>query len=265
MFVSARKPSFFTRDRLPCYELVVDDDRPGHAAETDTAPLLREMFEPKFGGVYCGGSAYLVEKLFGLSDDDIMYVGDHVLHDVNSVKSTLRWRTALVVQELATEISAFRAEQCERAQLDSLLQRKDELSVRLNNLRCQLRRWEVTRSPNSFVVDENSADNCRRSIASILSAMSRLDDDIAPRLRTNGAAFNEYWGYISRTGQDKSIYQRMIEKNCDIYTSQVINLVAYTPYHYFRAAPQALAHEPPNQYEDFEHDLLIDDCSERYI
>jgi len=99
----------------------------------------------------------------------------------------------------------------------------------------------------------------------MLAAVNRLDREIEPRLKAVGATFNRYWGFISRTGQDKSIYQRMIEKNCDIYTARVTNLFAYTPFHYFRAATQALAHEPPNQYEDSEHDLLIDDCSERYI
>lgn len=265
VFVSARKPSFFTPDRLPCYELVVEQNK-------SVTPLLREIIGAcKIGGVYCGGSAYLVEKMFGLSEDELLYIGDHVLHDVNSVKSSMRWRTMLVVQELQAEISAFRAEHRERRTLNTLLDRKDELAVKLNHLRCHLRRREQLRFEGREDSSDDAVDgecdvttSCQQSIAAILHAMTALDSQIEPRLKLDGGEFNTHWGYISRTGQDKSIYQRMIEKSCDIYTSKITNLLAYTPYHYFRAAPQALAHEPPSQI-DADHDLHIDDREERYI
>ena len=55
---SARKPAFFTTEKLPCYEVVT-----GAAETTDAAPLLREARTMAAGRVYCGGSARLVEKL----------------------------------------------------------------------------------------------------------------------------------------------------------------------------------------------------------
>ncbi len=33
------------------------------------------------GGLYCGGSAKMVEKALGVEGDDILYVGDHIYTD----------------------------------------------------------------------------------------------------------------------------------------------------------------------------------------
>lgn len=52
------------------------------------------------------------------------------------------------------------------------------------------------------------------------------------------------WGYLSRAGlNDKSQICRQIEKYADVYTSRVSNFLAYTPYAYFRAPSQSLAHD----------------------
>lgn len=240
VFASARKPSFFTPDRLPCYE-ILEDDR--------GAPLLKETMEPRLNGVYCGGSARLVEKLFDVSADELLYVGDHVFVDVNSVKASMRWRTALVVQELEPEIAAFRAEHLEKTRLDALFKRKDEVSARLNHLRCLLARYD--NGDDDVIHDPAKATACRQHIAAHLSSIRALDAQIAPRVRHDGAAFNRHWGFMSRAGGDKSHLQRQIEKYADIYTASVTNLHDYTPYHYWRASAQALAHEPSDDdYSD---------------
>jgi len=264
VFVSARKPNFFTTERLPCYELIL----PGAALQE--LPLLRETAEARAGGVYHGGSARLVEKLFGVSANDVLYVGDHVFVDANAAKASMRWRTALVVQELEPEIRAFQAENDKRQVLRGLLLRKDQLSARMNALRCHLRRYEDaaswTEAEASVVDDELSATLCRRHLARLSREMRCLDDQIAPAVRAEGEAFNSYWGYISRAGPDKSSFQRQIEKYADIYTARVTNLLPYTPYHYWRAYRSPLPHESDvGNIED-----LYDPCSDgldddRYI
>ena len=307
VFVSARKPDFFTTEPRPCYELILNDDYDDDVSDHTFAggglddfdygerssigptfvstvatkpqrrrrphpsthrPLCRETTLCGEGGVYSGGSARLVEKLFGVSANDVLYVGDHIFYDANAVKASMRWRTMLVVQELEPEILAANGERDHRRKLDALLIRKDELAARLNGLRCHLRRYEdrVHLTDDALVVDEHSASVCRRHMAYLVRAMDHLEDDIAPAVRSEGESFNTYWGFISRAGYDKSSFQRQIEKYADIYTARVTNLLPYTPYHYFRAFQPPLAHDVELDLESpNDHDLLCDDVNERYI
>lgn len=95
VIVSARKPAFFS-ESMPLYEIV----------DEDTGMML-ERFKLETGKVYAGGSARMVEKLFACERDQLLYVGDHIYTDANLVKATMRWRTALVIQELEDEVRAL--------------------------------------------------------------------------------------------------------------------------------------------------------------
>ena len=110
VIVQARKPDFFTYN-MSLFEVVTEDGlmRPvmtGAHASTDCAiyapfswwigacpvpnvlmpiqspPLLLEAWVPdlaaRTGGLFCGGSARMVEAALGIEGDDILYVGDHM-------------------------------------------------------------------------------------------------------------------------------------------------------------------------------------------
>jgi hypothetical protein len=80
--------------------------------------------------------------------------------------------------------------------------------------------------------------------------MKDLDGELAPYLYDEGHTFNKHWGYLTRASHnDKSHLQRQIEKYADIYCAKVTDLYKYTPYHYFRAAPQILAHESDHAHD----------------
>ena len=72
--MQARKPDFFTYN-MSLYQIVTEDG------------LMRPCMVAKKGGLFCGGSARMVEKALELEGDDILYVGDHVSWDV-----LLYWR-----------------------------------------------------------------------------------------------------------------------------------------------------------------------------
>lgn len=247
VIVSARKPSFFTTEKLPCYEVVT-----GAAETTDAAPLLREARTMAAGRVYCGGSARLVEKLFNVQEDELLYVGDHIFMDANAVKASMRWRTALVVQELEAEIEAARRERATGERIDDMLRRKDDLSEHFNGLKNSLTRYaDGAGAPSPpHAVDDASAALARDRARVLLGAMKDLDGELAPYLYDEGHTFNKHWGYLTRASHnDKSHLQRQIEKYADIYCAKVTDLYKYTPYHYFRAAPQILAHESDHAHD----------------
>ncbi len=63
--LQARKPEFWANSQS-LYEVVSDDG------------LMRPVMTAHKGGLYCGGSAVMVERAMQLEGDDILYVGDHI-------------------------------------------------------------------------------------------------------------------------------------------------------------------------------------------
>eukprot|EP00271_Cylindrocystis_brebissonii_P011130 TRINITY_DN2791_c0_g1_i1.p1 TRINITY_DN2791_c0_g1~~TRINITY_DN2791_c0_g1_i1.p1 ORF type:complete len:780 (+),score=160.50 TRINITY_DN2791_c0_g1_i1:243-2582(+) len=231
VIVSARKPEFFSMNH-PLYEIVTEEG------------LMRPCFKAIPGGLYCGGSAQMVERALGFSGDETLYVGDHIYTDVSQSKLHLRWRTALVCRELEKEVEALADGQEHRARLVDLVKQKEDAGTVFNQLRLALQRRSGGRAAQSSAAasmgDEELAANMQR----LLLLMERLDGAIAPMIEEEGAFFNKLWGYLSRAGLwDKSHLTRQIEKYADIYTSRVSNFLRYTPFMYFRSHAQSLAHD----------------------
>ena len=116
IFVSARKPHCFTQ-RQPLHR-IVDIDKgvlaPCHGISNDHK-------------LYAGADAVAIEQFFDLSGTQILYVGDHIYGDVLASKKALRWRTALVLAELATDLQALRNFRDTEKTLEELMQNKEEI------------------------------------------------------------------------------------------------------------------------------------------
>jgi hypothetical protein len=56
------------------------------------------------GGLYYGGSAFMVEKALGSHGGEILYVGDHIFTDISKSKVNLKWRTTLICRELERQV-----------------------------------------------------------------------------------------------------------------------------------------------------------------
>ena len=70
-----------------------------------------------------------------------------------------------------------------------------------------------------------------------------LDDLIAPLAIAAGRLSNERWGLLMRSGVDKSLFARQVERYADVYTSRVSNLLYATPHGYLRAFRSPLPHD----------------------
>ena len=95
ILVNARKPQFFSQS-MPLYEIVTEDG------------MMRERMRLQHGRIYSGGTASMVEKLFGVSGEEVAYIGDHIFTDVNVAKCVCKWKTVLVVRELEEEVCGTR-------------------------------------------------------------------------------------------------------------------------------------------------------------
>ncbi|KAJ7559103.1 hypothetical protein O6H91_04G070100 [Diphasiastrum complanatum] len=231
VIVSARKPEFFQKSH-PLYEIVTEDG------------LMRPCFKATSGGLYCGGSAQMVEKALGFEGDETLYVGDHIYTDVSQSKVHLRWRTALICSELEKEVKALAHGRDHRTKLIELMNQKETVGDVFNQLRLALQRRTSGRAAQTKSATEMNGEELADSMQKLLVVMARLDQKIAPMLEADGNYFNQRWGYLSRAGLwDKSHITRQIEKYADIYTSRVSNFLRYTPFMYFRSQAQTLAHD----------------------
>ncbi len=228
VIVSARKPAFFT-EQGPFFEVV------------DEAGLLRPVTGPlRGGGIYLGGSAAQVERDFGISGDEILYVGDHMFGDVHVSKRTLSWRTALVLRELEAEVEALAAYQPTEQRLLALMRKKGLLETRLSQARLALQRLHAGYGPGPH----GDPATLEARVPELRGQLLALDAEIGPLAQAGTELTNPRWGLLTRAGNDKSHLTRQIERYADIYTSRVSNFLHATPYAYFRSPRGSLPHDP---------------------
>jgi len=217
--VEARKPRFFSDREAPLFEVVSKDG------------LLRPTRRFAPGGAYLGGCAAQVEAHLGLAGEQVLYVGDHLFSDVHASKSVLRWRTALVLRELEEELADLEAFRPRQRQLQALMGEKEALEARLAAARLAAAR--AGREP------------AEEELAEARAGLAALDARIAPLARAAGELGNPTWGPLLRTGRDKSLLARQVERHADVYTSRVSNLLGPTPYAYLRSVRGTLPSDPP--------------------
>jgi hypothetical protein len=166
-------------------------------------------------------------------------VGDHLYADVHVSKAVLRWRTALILRELEAEIDDLEAFRPTEDALRSLMAEKEDLERRLARARLDRQRARHGYAPPSAPVPADA----EAQITRLQEALVALDDRIAPLARAAGEIRNPYWGPLMRSGYDKSLFARQVERYADIYTSRVSNFLFETPYAFLRAARSTLPHD----------------------
>ncbi len=228
IIVSADKPGFFTSVR-PLYKVV----------DEEASVLLPHPRPIEAGGVFFGGCAPQVEVSLGLAGDEILYVGDHIFGDVHFSKALLRWRTALILRELETEVRALMEFQPQQVELSELMERKTALESRLAAVRLTEQRRRLGYAEPPFTVARP-----RNEIERIRSELTALDEIITPLAIAAGQLCNEAWGPLMRAGVDKSLFARQVERYADCYTSRVSNLLHATPFALLRARRTDLPHDP---------------------
>lgn len=231
VIVSARKPSFFT-ERSPFFEVVSEDGL--------LRPLLGAL---KPGTAYVGGCAAQVEKDLHIAGDQILYVGDHMFGDLHVSKRLLRWRTALVLRELESEVEALEAFKELELVLGEKMGEKEALEAQVSQARLDLQRLRGGYGPQPT---ETPADLEIR-IQELKLRLTTLDGEITPLAKAGAELTNDRWGLLTRAGNEKSHLTRQVERYADIYTSRVSNFIHATPFMYFRSSRGSLPHDPSAQ------------------
>jgi len=226
VIVSARKPDFFTTNNS-FFEVV--------NGEGLLRPFVGDLKE---GAVYFGGSARAVERHLGLSGDELLYVGDHVFGDVQVTKSILRWRTALIVNELEEEIAAAEAFHSSQKLLAELMKEKEGLEAQYSAVRLNLQRIQKGYGPQ---VGDPASNQAR--LQQLKLELEDIDRKIAPLARQSTELGHPIWGPLMRAGNDKSHLAFQLERYADVYTSRVGHFLEATPFVYLRSPRGTLAHD----------------------
>ncbi|MCA9518535.1 MAG: HAD family hydrolase, partial [Myxococcales bacterium] len=229
VIVQARKPAFFVDVSTPLFEVINDE---GH--------LRPVVGPPRAGGTYLGGHARLVETALGLADLDVLYVGDHIFSDVNVSKSSVRWRTALILRELEAEIEAMDAFAASERELSALMADKAVIEVDVAQLRLDLQRQRAGLRP---VTEGRRSAEIEHEIEQKKAVLRSFDERISPLAEQYSRLHNPRWGPVMRAGIDKSHMARQVERYADVYTSRVGNFLYATPNVYLRSPKSSLPHD----------------------
>jgi len=226
---AAKKPRFFT-----ACDLTMSPAEPDLAAPTD-------RFEP--GRLYTGGCLSEMERLLALGGDEILYVGDHIYGDVLRAKKESAWRTMMVIQEMAAELSAHDKGRVDTARLDELDRlaeaHADELRLHL----WQVQKLETAQAKKPTPATEKSLATHHKRIGRVRARTKVLDEERELLEDRIDRAFHPEWGALLKAGHEVSCFGDQVEQYACLYTDRVSNLVHYTGSHYFRGPRDRMPHE----------------------
>lgn len=213
---AAQKPRFFT-DKMPLLQI---DPLSG---------LMRNHHGKIEDGIYQGGNAQNLQKNAGLSGEQILYLGDHIYGDVLQIKKTCNWRTALVIDELLSEIDALDKSASITAEINTLMAEKVALEQKLDDLFDK--EIEKGKKPDKTKVQAH------------FQKIEKVDKRIGKLIRSHSQFFNPYWGETMRAGVEPSRLAGQIEKYACIYMAKISDFAEYSPRTYYRPRKKTLPHE----------------------
>ena len=180
-------------------------------------------------GVYQGGSAAQLQKSLGLKGDQILYLGDHIYGDILTLKKSIGWRTAMVIEEIEEEVAALKKTIPISKTIDALMDQKNLLEDDLNSL--YAKEHEL-----GEVVDH--ADSKK-----IFDQIVELDRQLSKNIIDYNAHFNPYWGAVMRAGNEESYLAGQVDRYACIYMNKISDFNRFSPRTYFRPAKRLMAHE----------------------
>jgi HAD superfamily 5'-nucleotidase-like hydrolase len=218
---SAQKPRFFFDDLK---YLRIDP----------VTGMMSNLEQSLVPGIYQGGCASTFTKDLGLDGDDILYIGDHIYGDILRLKKDCNWRTAMVVEEIETEVEALRRVDGLQTEINKLMEEKEPLEN------------ENVLLVSQFVERKESPHSPR--ILELQSKMTEIDKKLGDLIRKHQSQFNPHWGEVMRAGNEESYFAHQTERFACIYMAKLSDLLSYSPRTYFRAPRIPLPHELPKDH-----------------
>lgn len=211
----AQKPKFFYGDQ--------------HFLKIDPQTGLMSNFDSKLtGGIYQGGNAGKFTSDLNLQGDEILYVGDHIYGDILRLKKDCNWRTAMVIEELSSEIISDDKALPINNEIELLMEKKEPFESELTEI--------MTQKVIKGMINENRFNELQKDI-------SDIDAQISLLIKKQQQLYNPNWGQLMRAGNEESYFAYQVERYACVYMTKLQNLLALSPRTYFRAPRRLLPHE----------------------
>ncbi len=175
-------------------------------------------------GIYQGGNSLELQEYFNLEGDQILYLGDHIYGDVVSIKKFCQWRTALVLEELDSEVQAGHKNKERLVNVNKYMLEKEAIEDKVNKLYEEYKK-------NKPQIDK------------LFLELKKIDEKLEVNIIQYEKGFNPYWGEIMRSGAEESRLAGQVAKYACIYMTKVSDLADYSPRKYFRPKPRDMAHD----------------------
>jgi HAD superfamily 5'-nucleotidase-like hydrolase len=228
----AAKPSFFM-SLNPLYEV---DPQTGLLKNTNG------ICDPA-AKIYQGGNFKQLHEMLGISaGPEILYVGDHIYGDILRSKKELGWRTMLVINELDKELDALSRFKDEFRRYEELLQIKDDLDDELQRCQLQLNSQSQTRAKGKSGNSETT-ERLQKTVASLSQKRDSTREALRRSMKKYHQNFHPKWGQLMKTGHQNSRFAAQVENYACLYTSQLTNLLNYSPNYSFRSARDFMPHD----------------------
>ncbi|HEX4446691.1 MAG TPA: HAD-IG family 5'-nucleotidase [Polyangiaceae bacterium] len=239
VIVAATKPAFF-QERRPLME------RDGESLEPAAFPLER-------GKIYEGGNLHDLERALGAAGDEILYVGDHIYGDILRSKKESAWRTAMIIQELETEVQAHESCREDFVRSEFLEDGRDRLEDELRFY--QVRYKELSRridhaqhgaagaKANGHSEAETERTRIKRAIDRVRARLRHVEAELQAIERRIDLRFHPYWGSLLKEETEQSSFGAQVEEYACLYTSRVSDFLLYSPQQYYRSPRDEMAHE----------------------
>ncbi|MEO7092864.1 MAG: HAD-IG family 5'-nucleotidase [Polyangiales bacterium] len=268
LIVAASKPAFFQEHR-PIMERVHDDKEDSQ---------MRPAQSLERGKIYEGGNLHDLERMLGVSGDKILYVGDHIYGDILRSKKESAWRTAMIIQEMDTEVAAHQT--CEQAleQATELEERRARLEDELRYHQARFKEVQraldsITAAParvrieganalaesplrvsngngrpsngggHNFAALEAERQRAKRAVERVRTLLREIESETRELEARVDRTFHPYWGSLLKEGVETSSFGDQVEEYACLYTSRVSNFFHYSPLQTFRSPRDLMPHE----------------------
>lgn len=238
VIVAATKPAFF-QERRPLME------RDGESLRPATFPLER-------GRIYEGGNLHELERALGVTGDQILYVGDHIYGDILRSKKDSAWRTAMIIQELETEVLAHESCKDDFSRTETLEDARERLEdelrfyqTRFKELSRRIEQAAAAEKTNGARPGDLEPERARvkRAVDRVRGRLRQVDAELTMIERRIDQRFHPFWGSLLKEASEQSSFGAQVEEYACVYTSRVSNFLSYSPQQYFRSPRDEMAHE----------------------
>ena len=205
------------------------------------------------------GNIYLLESKLGVHGDSILYVGDHIYGDMLKTKQTSAWRTMMIIPELGEHLKIKQMIKEDSKKLIKLFELKNRTNRKLEKTIEELNKLIKEKEDEFDNLNLNTIKEIDSKIEKLTVEQNRLNlklTELLTKIREVeekiDKAFNPYFGDLFKEQNELSLFGDQVLDFACTYTSDLTNILYYSPTEYFHTPVQLMPHDKEPEFLDIE-------------